>query len=247
MAISAAGFVLEYRGGYEDILRYADAVLPQFSGIVKSNVESIAANRGSTGVIGLVVLLWSGTAVFDAIEFAMNKVWKVPVGRHIILSKLLSISGVVVVIMLLLLATVVSAGFDAFEDYWLTVFKTPPPIAAAAAMVRIVGLVVTLSALLIIYSVVPNRRLGLGDVWVGAGFSTAALYLAKRAFVVYTTKAARFNAVYGSVGVIIGLLFWLYITGVILVLGAEINAALAARRQNRDRSAGFQGWARNGH
>jgi membrane protein len=238
LAISAAGFALAYTDGTEDVLNYAAAVIPQFSEIVRTNVEAIARDRTSIGVIGLLALLWAGTYVSEAIEYALNQVWKVPVGRHFILSKIFSIAGVIAIIIVLLATSLLSAGYQAFQAYWLSVFEATPPLAALRAASVLLGMGVTFGALLIIYKVVPNLKLGFRDVWVGAVFSTVAWELAKRLFVVYTSRAARFEAVYGSVGVIIGLLVWLYISAIILIFGAEINAALKARRKSHIKAVG---------
>jgi membrane protein len=232
LAISAAGFALTYTGAAEAVLNYATSLIPQFSEEIRTNVEAIARDRTSVGIIGLLALLWAGTYVFEAIEYALNRVWKVPVGRHFILSKMLSIAGVVAVIVVLLATSLISAGYQAFQAYWLSAFEAAPPLAALRAASVLLGMSITFAALLIIYKVVPNLKLTFNDVWVGAVFSTIAWELAKRLFVVYTSRAARFEAVYGSVGVIIGVLVWLYISGIILVFGAEINAALKARRKS---------------
>ncbi|MDP1809673.1 MAG: YihY/virulence factor BrkB family protein [Actinomycetota bacterium] len=231
VAISIAGYVVTYADKTE-VLRYTSGVFPQFSKEIAANIRSIAANRRSTGLVGLVVLMWSGAAVFEAIEFALNKVWKVPVGRHFILSKLLSLASVIAVIVLLLSTTLISVGYETFQNYWRAVFTTNPPLAALWLSAFLGGLVITFLALVVIYSVVPNLKLGLRDVWPGAAFAAIAWEAAKRLFAIYISRAARFNAVYGSVGAFVGLLFWLYITGVILVLGAEINAALAGRTKS---------------
>lgn len=233
LAISIAGYVVIY-ADKADVLRYTSGAFPQFSDVIAANIRSIAANRRSTGLIGLVVLLWSGTAVFEAIEFALNKVWKVQRGRHFILSKLLSLASVTAVVVLLLLTTLVSAGYAAFQNYWQATFTATPPLAALRVGAFLGGLAITFLALVVIYTVVPNLKLRLKDVWRGAVFAAVAWEAAKFLFAIYMSRAARFNAVYGSVGAFVGLLFWLYITGLILVLGAEINATLRAAREKSE-------------
>lgn len=230
LAISAAGFVLADSTVTDTILDYTKQALPQFSGIVRANVEAISQNRQSTGLIGLLGLIWIGTAVFEALEFAMNQVWKVKAGRHFILSKLLSISAVIGVTLTMIFTTMMSALFEAFQVYWRQSFAAAPPLEAFRATTFLATAIYSFGALVFIYAVTPNIRLGFRDVWVGAAFSVVVLEGAKRLFVLYTSHIARFNAVYGSVGVIVGLLFWLYIMAMIVVLGAEINAALKERR-----------------
>ncbi len=229
LAISAAGFFVAEREMTQIILDYTKEALPQFSHVVRTNVQSIAKNRESTGIVGLVALFWIGTAVFDAITYALNRVWDVETPRHFITSKLLSVAAVIIAILLLIATTLFSTMFGTFQAFWRETFAVAPPLQAFQFTTFLGTLMITFAALVIIYSVVPNKRLRFGDVWVGAAFTTIVLEIAKRLFIVYTSRIARFNAIYGSVGVIVGLLFWLYIMGMIFVLGAEINAALTAR------------------
>ena len=230
LAISAAGFFLAQSGAEGQILDYTATVLPQFSQIVRSNVTAIAANRQSTGIIGLVGLFWAGTAVFDAIAYAMNRVWDVDAGRPFIFSKMLSAAGVIIVILLLLLTTLASTGFEAFQAFWRENIAVAPPLAAFRVGAFFAGIGLTFLAMLTIYLITPNKELHLRDVWPGAVLAALGLEAGKRLFVLYTARVARFNAIYGSVGMIVGLLFWLYIFGIILVLGAEINAARKAMK-----------------
>ncbi len=229
LAISAAGYFLAEVSTSDAILDYTKEVLPQFSGVVRNNVKSISTNRESTGLIGLVALVWIGTAVFDALAYAMNRVWHVKAARHIFWSKLLSVAGVITVILVLIMTTLLSTVLDAFQVYWRETFSVAPPLETLGIVTFFAVQSITFSALVIIYAVTPNLELRFSDVWAGALFATVVLEVAKRLFVVYTTHVARFNAIYGSVGVIVGLLFWLYIMGIIVVLGAEINAALKHR------------------
>ncbi len=241
LAISAAGYFVAEASMTEIILDYTNEALPQFSGVVRHNVEAISKNRESTGIVGLVALVWIGTAVFDAITYVLNRVWDVETPRHFVKTKLLSVAGVVAVILLLILTTFFSTMFATLQTFWRETFSATPPLAAFQATAFGGSLVITFSALAIIYAVVPNKKLGLTDVWVGAAFTTVILEVAKRLFIVYTSRIARFNAIYGSVGVIMGLLFWLYIIGLIFVLGAEINAARAARGQAHEKTRGLKG------
>jgi membrane protein len=216
----------------DDVLRYTKQVLPEYSQIVRQNVKSISANRQSTGAVGLLALVWIGTAVFDALAYTMNRVWDVPTPRHIILSKLLSVAGVIAVSLLLISTTLFSTAFETFQTFWWQLLKVPPPLEAFRLGAFLAASSIIFVALVIIYAVVPNIRLGFKDVWLGAASATVVLELAKWILVFYTSKVARFNAIYGSVGVTIGLLFWLYVMGMIVILGAEVNAALKGKRKD---------------
>ena len=73
----------------------------------------------------------------------------------------------------------------------------------------------------LIYKVLPNVKLLWGDVWGGALVSSFA-FLVAQSFVVWYLSTSAITSVYGAAGSFIVVLFWLYISGQILMLGAEI-------------------------
>ena len=73
----------------------------------------------------------------------------------------------------------------------------------------------------LIYKVLPNVKLLWGDVWGGALGSSFA-FLVAQSFVVWYLSTSAITSVYGAAGSFIVVLFWLYISGQILMLGVEI-------------------------
>ncbi|SIG93882.1 putative ribonuclease BN [Mycobacteroides abscessus subsp. abscessus] len=64
----------------------------------------------------------------------------------------------------------------------------------------------------------------------GAIFATAGWILASLAFSYYVGNFANYTAAYGSIGAIIVLMVWFYLTGVIIILGGEVNAYVSKRK-----------------
>ena len=71
------------------------------------------------------------------------------------------------------------------------------------------------------------------EVLPGAGFSTLGWLVVSMAFAYYVDNFARFSAIYGSIGGVMILLIWLYLSAVIILIGGELNAALAFDKQER--------------
>ena len=76
----------------------------------------------------------------------------------------------------------------------------------------------------ILYRVVPYRRLGWRRVLSGAAFAAVLFELGKNGFVFYLNRVANLEAVYGSVSSIIILLLWLYYSARVILLGAALIA-----------------------
>ncbi|EAD8946298.1 TPA_asm: YihY family inner membrane protein, partial [Listeria monocytogenes] len=85
-----------------------------------------------------------------------------------------------------------------------------------------------------LYWVAPNRRSTLISVLPGALFSTIGWTVASLGFAYYVNNFGNYSATYGSIGVIIILMLWFYLTGIILMIGGELNATLAIRKKKKE-------------
>lgn len=90
-------------------------------------------------------------------------------------------------------------------------------------------IVIVLSLLLgfaMIYRYAPNLKTKLVFISPGSVMGVALLIVVSLGFAVYTGNFADYNATYGSIGAVIVLMLWLYITGLVILLGSEVNALL---------------------
>ena len=95
--------------------------------------------------------------------------------------------------------------------------------------------------LLLLYYVVPNRRMRLRYVCPGAVFGVVGFLCLTRGFSVYVTYFFKNSAIYGSINAVILLLLWLYCVGVILAVGAELNGLLESRSIIREQEVHSDG------
>jgi len=77
----------------------------------------------------------------------------------------------------------------------------------------------------------PNRRLSLREVLPGSIFAATSWILVSSLFSLYINNFADFSKMYGSIGGIIALLVWLYWISIIILLGGELNASLALKKE----------------
>ena len=110
--ISLLGFFLESAKIQEEVLSYVHRVLPVSGQLIESNLRAIVEQRESVGLVGLVGLLWTGTEVFSALEYALNTILSVPTPRHFLKHRLfaflLVISGALLVSVSLIATSFVS-------------------------------------------------------------------------------------------------------------------------------------------
>jgi membrane protein len=201
-------------------------------------LNSLESNQGGSTValiIGLAVAIWSASGYISAFMDASNNVWDVPEGRPI-WKKLPVRLGVTVVLLVLLTATALAVVFTGplaqkvgdiiglgatFVDVW--------NIAKWPILLLIVSFMISL-----LYWACPNVKQP-GFPWVTPGGLVAVvLWLAASAlFALYVANFSSYNKTYGSLGGVIVFLTWLWITNIIVLLGAELNSEMERSRQIR--------------
>ncbi|WP_449455755.1 YihY/virulence factor BrkB family protein, partial [Streptococcus suis] len=91
-------------------------------------------------------------------------------------------------------------------------------------------IIVIFIVFVLLYTVAPNVKIKMKSVIPGALFTTVVWILGTIGFGFYVSNFANYSKTYGSIGGVIVLMLWLYITGFILIIGAEINAIVHQRK-----------------
>jgi membrane protein len=191
------------------------------------------SSPGIALAVGLVIGLWSLSAYATAFGRAMNSVYEVQEGRQ--LWKFRGLMMLVTVVLMVAFATIIviligtprvaaSVGESlGFAEPWVTVWNVAkwPVLAVLAALV--VGT---------LYYYTPNVR-HTRRRWVswGATFAIGAWLAATAGFALYIATVGQYERIYGWLAGGVVLLLWLYITNLVLVLGAEVDAEVVRLRQ----------------
>jgi membrane protein len=90
------------------------------------------------------------------------------------------------------------------------------------------------SVMILLYYAAPNLQLHVKDVIFGSVFTTLSWQLISLAFSFYVTNFEHYSSTYGSLGAVIILMVWFYLSGMVIVLGGIINAVLYNLNHKRD-------------
>jgi membrane protein len=196
--------------------------------LVEDNVRQlVTGQRGGLLSFGILAALWTSSSALTAIIDSLNRAYDVEEGRPFWKVRLTAIgitvglSAFIVVALVLLtfgpqlggwVADLVGLG-RVFEVTW-NVVRWPV----------IVGLLVVAMALL--YYFAPDVEQSW--TWITPGSACAVLgwLLASLGFAFYVNRFGSYNATYGSIGAVIVLLTWMYVTGLFVLIGGEINAEI---------------------
>jgi membrane protein len=203
--------------------------------IFTNAIHNVQHNQGTAGilfVVSLVVSLWSASGYIAAFMRASNVVWDIEEGRPIWKTVPIRLAVTLVTVVLITvsaLAVVLTGGLAdrvgnllGLGSTAVTVFD----IAKWPIMLLIVSLILS-----ILYYAGPNvRQPGFRWVTPGSIVAVALWLLASGAFAFYVASFSSYNKTYGALGGIVVFLIWLWITNVVILLGAELNAELERGR-----------------
>jgi membrane protein len=220
---------------YTRLLHYLYLVIPpQAMGMVIDtfNQTTAAATPGKI-TFGLVAALWSASVGFSAIQDTINTVYKVPETRPYWKARL---SAIGVTLVLAIVTTAILAallGSDLLARIAHHRIYHHALSFAAATVIRLTGWT-TATALLalffaIIYYFAPDLKSARWR-WLtpGGSIGIVAWLLASLGLRLYLHFFNNYSVTYGSLGAVIILLTWFYITGLMLLIGAEINSEIEA-------------------
>lgn len=236
LAIIAAGSLfLEGEQVQQEVVRLVTQMVPISEELIRSNVDQVLENRGTIGLVGLVGLLWSGTGIFTVLLGHVNLAWAGAERRGFLERRLLGLSvgifGVLaVVLMILLLSTPalnVLGSLELQDDEWAAVLEGPLWTLIATG----VPLVVTFVTFLALYRWAPNTNVRWREAVWPALIVALIFEVAKRVFAWYVSSdLVEYRLVYGSLGAVVALLLWIYLSSTLLLLGAHVSAAIARSR-----------------
>ena len=220
---------------YLKLLDYLALVIPPsaFKMVLETFNQTTAASTGGKFVLGLAAALWSASVGFAAIQDTLNMVYKVKETRPYWKARG---SAILVTLLLSLLITTTLAcllGGDflaRFSKHHLYNYYAQTAAAIAvrsASWIVAAGLLVLLFALIYYFAPdVKNKRWH----WLtpGAAIGIIGWLLASAALRLYLHYFDNYSVTYGSLGAVIILLTWFYITGLMILTGAEINSEIAS-------------------
>ncbi|WP_457300463.1 YihY/virulence factor BrkB family protein [Phyllobacterium sp. P5_D12] len=197
-----------------------DLIQAQLEALATQDVKALSVGF----VLGLLVALWSANNGFKAIFEALNVAYGEDESRGFLRLNLISF--------------VFTFGGLFFGIVLITVLGAIPPLLASLgltgwseALINIarwpVIVVIAALAVSVLYRFGPDREYAKWR-WLsfGAVFSALVWIIASAAFTFYLANFADYNATYGTLGAVVGLMMWTWISLIILILGAELNAEL---------------------
>jgi membrane protein len=202
---------------------------------ISAQLDAFGANRIEVGVTGTIALVWGALGFFGAISTAVNYAWGVDEQRSFWKHRLFSFLMLLVTGSILLIALLlVSASQIVGASWFAEVLGHFPGLALLRGFtVRYATTLLFIVVVGFVFYFVPNAKVRLRDVWIGAVVTGLLWKGALEGFSWYMRDMSRFTRVTGSITVVVIFLVWVYVQAVILLYGVEFTAAYARLLRGR--------------
>jgi membrane protein len=179
---------------------------------------------GTLGAIGLGSLLLTTLLQLGTVEQSLNAIWGVREGRTLLRKVADYVSVMVIAPMALFLAIGTTAALK--NQTLITSLLEKRLIGDAMVLVfTLLPFVAVWGAFIFAYTFVPNTRVKIVPAIIGGVLAGTLWQFAQWAYLAFQVGMARYNAIYGAFAQLPLLMFWLYISWVITLLGAEVSFA----------------------
>jgi membrane protein len=208
------------------VQKYLDKLLPQASSKLTSNILNIVKDRKLVGLIGFVGLFWAASRLFSSIRTVLDKTLEVSWPHGFIKEKLMDLLMVFVTGFLFLISFILTGLIDLLGSIPEKLgIKAPSQIVFHwwGILVSLMGgYLFSMLMFFLLFRFMPSRRPSNRTALLTALLIAALWDAAKYIFRLYVNLLNNFTAVYGSLGLLVVFVFWIYYSCLIFVLGGEI-------------------------
>lgn len=200
--------------------------------LLEETLGEVFNNRnGGLLSFGIIATVWSASKGMNALTKALNLFYFQEKPSSFIVARGTSIVFTVMLIAVLIVALVLPVfgqqigtfafsylGLEnSFLKFWSSIRLLLPPV-------------LIYSVFSLIYWIVPNLKLSYRSVMIGSIIATVGWIVTSLGFSFYVSSYGNYSSTYGSIGAIIVLMLWLYLSGIILMIGGQLNAVMNDRK-----------------
>lgn len=225
----AAFSFLDAPGLFDGLLAQSERFLPREAQATVAKVVGEVRGRREGGFLSLGILgaVWVASGGVRSTMHALNVAYNVPEGRRWWKRYLVSLAYTLALAVLVMLATVLMVLGPRATAWLLDRLGAGAAVQDALVWLRLpAALLLAWGAIVLVYYAAPNVRQRLPLVLPGAVLAVLLWTAASLGFRLYVAHFSRFGLTYGSIGAVVMLLAYFYLSSLVLLLGAEMNAVI---------------------
>lgn len=217
----------------DEILRTVQTFAPAKSmALIETNLNQIMQGNGKLLSFGIFGTIWSASNGLNAIISAFNRAYDVKETRSYFIARGMSIILTFAMIFVFLVALLLPVFGKQIGVFLFSEFGFSEEFIMVWNTLRwMISSLVLFIVFIMLYWVAPNKKLKCVSVLPGAVFATVGWVGVSFVFSFYVDKIGYYNTTYGSLGGIIVLMIWFYLSGLIIIMGGEINALVGRKKK----------------
>jgi membrane protein len=222
---SLSSFFIDKSALQEQIFQSFKYLIPVSQDFILNIINSVIDERGTIGIIAVILLLLGCTAFFSALRKSLNTTWGIHKSKSIIRSQLTNFAMILGAVLLLFISRLITITLNTSETMLRTIVEQPlTSLVLLHLLIVIIDIALASLIFLVSYKFIPERRIRWRDVWVGALIGAVCFEVITILFILYLDTFNPYNLIYGSIGAVIALLIWTYLAALIFLFFAKISA-----------------------
>ncbi len=226
--IAAGSFFTSNPNVQADILTAVQDFHPYFTEKIFKQLGHIEGKSKVLGWIGLLGLVWLSAAIFNAIESALNNIFRSQHRRNYFVSKLMALCMIPTAWLI--------GGLSVFLSYVAVVLANKPLILpggmeisltlpAEIVLRYVLPYVMVVMLVTVIYKFIPTAKIRFSAALAGAAVFALLLEIAKQFFTWYVANYTRYNVIFGSLETVVILVIWVFYVALIFLFCAEMMSS----------------------
>ncbi len=229
--------ILPYVGvDHKDAVNLLQRIMPDDAmKMIQNNLDHLFSKNGGLLSIGVLATLWPASNAINALIRALNRAYEVKESRSFIVARLMAIFLTIAMIIVIVITLVINVFGPVLGKFISSYFGLSSGFMTVWNLLSLlVSFIIVIIVFACLYLFAPNKRLKVKEVIVGSVTAAVGWQVASYLFSVYVSNFANYSNTYGTLGGIIILMLWFYITALIIVLGGEINATFRYLNKKRN-------------
>ena len=206
--------------------------LPISKDWIVGRLDVLAKAHNGVQIVSVIMLLITSTGVFLPLEVALNRIWGFPKNRSYVMNQVVSLGLAFSCGLLALLSVALTAG----NQYILRVvtfgWDGDPVKIAGYAIMKVFAILASVGIFFLIYWLLPHGKVA-ASVVAPAAVITGIVWEASKYLYIRCLPLLDFQAVYGPFSIAVTLIFWAFLSGMILLAGAHLSVDAGASHDAR--------------
>ncbi len=210
--------------------------LPNDSAILVKDmlVQTVQAKSKTLLLLGMFGSLWAASHGISAVIRGLNNSYSVKEDRKFLKLNFIALMSTIGITVMIIVAIIMLVFGEIIGSYVFGLIGAQTLFSVIWSFLRfVIPFTLMLITFYLLYSYVPNKKLKFNNIIIGAIFSTVGWVTTSLLFSFYVNSFANYEKIYGSLGGVIALIIWLYMSTLIVLLGGEINA-ISSNYENQE-------------